>query len=70
MTLPPSSDSSVDAATPALGYAANVITVVTLAFFALVLFIFWLGGLGERGAAEVHGHAAPVIAGGRDDMRA
>jgi len=63
-------DSSVDAATPALGYAANVITVVTLAFFALVLFIFWLGGLGERGAAEVHGHAAPVIAGGRDDMRA
>jgi len=27
-------DSSVDAATPALGYAANVITVVTLAFFA------------------------------------
>jgi hypothetical protein len=63
-------DSSVDAATPALGYAANVITVVTLAFFALVLFIFWLGGLGERGAAEAHGHAAPVIAGGRDDAHA
>jgi cytochrome bd ubiquinol oxidase subunit I len=63
-------DTSVDAATPALGYAANVITVVTFGFFALVLFIFWLGGLGERGAAEAHGHAAPAIAGGSDDTRA
>jgi len=62
-------DTSVDAVTPALGYAANVITLVTLGFFALVLFIFWLGGLGERGGAEAHGHAAPVIAGGRDDAR-
>ena len=61
---------TIDAATPALGYAANVITVVTLGFFLLVLFIFWLGGLGERGAAEAHGHAAPVMAGGSDDARA
>jgi hypothetical protein len=44
--------------------------VVTLGFFLLVLFIFWLGGLGERGAAEAHGHAAPVMAGGSDDTRA
>src|SRR6266566_4383716 len=57
-------DNSVDAVTPAIGYAANMITVVTIAFFALVLFIFWLGGLGEKGGAEAHGHAAPVIAGG------
>ncbi|PYO13353.1 MAG: hypothetical protein DMD75_05850 [Candidatus Rokuibacteriota bacterium] len=57
-------DNSVDAVTPAIGYAANMITVVTIAFFALVLFIFWLGGLGEKGATEAHGHAAPVIAGG------
>jgi hypothetical protein len=57
-------DNSVDAVTPAIGYAANMITVVTIAFFALVLFIFWLGGLGEKGRAEAHGHAAPVIAGG------
>jgi len=36
--------------------------------FALVGFIFWLGGLSEKGKAEAHGHApAPVIAGGRDD---
>jgi hypothetical protein len=60
-------DTSVDAVTPALGYAANVITVVTLVFFALVMFIFWLGGLGEKGSAEgAHGHAAPVLAGGSD----
>ena len=59
-------DNSVDAVTPAIGYAANMITVVTIAFFALVLFVFWLGGLGEKGKAEAHGHAAPIIAGGSD----
>jgi cytochrome bd-type quinol oxidase subunit 1 len=60
-------DTSPEAVTPALGYAANVITVVTLAFFALVMFIFWLGGLGEKGSPEgAHGHAAPVLAGGSD----
>jgi len=60
-------DTSAEAVTPALGYAANVITLVTLAFFALVMFIFWLGGLGEKGSPEgAHGHAAPVLAGGSD----
>ena len=60
-------DTSPEAVTPALGYAANVITVVTIVFFLLVSFIFWLGGLSERGkAAGAHGHAAPVIAGGSD----
>jgi cytochrome bd-type quinol oxidase subunit 1 len=58
-------DTSAEAVTPALGYAANVITIVTIVFFALVMFIFWLGGLEEKGKAEGHGHAAaPVIAGG------
>src|SRR5439155_2049375 len=61
-------DNSVDAATPAIGYAANMITLVTIAFFLLVLFIFWLGGLAEKGRAEAHGHAAPVIAGGSGPM--
>src|SRR6185369_11221867 len=53
-------DTSVDAVTPALGYAANVITIVTLVFFALVMFIFWIGGLGEKGHAGggAHAHAA------------
>ena len=60
-------DTSAEAVTPALGYAANMITVVTLAFFALVMFIFWLGGLGEKGSPEgAHWHAAPVLAGGSD----
>ena len=59
-------DTSPEAVTPALGYAANVITVVTIVFFLLVSFIFWLGGLSERGKAGSHGHAAPVIAGGSD----
>jgi len=47
-------DSSPDAVTPALGYAANVITVTTFLFLAMVMFIFWLGGLGSRGHEEVH----------------
>ena len=52
-------DTSVDAVTPALGYASNMITLVTIVFFAFVMFIFWLGGLSERGAAGAH---APVVA--------
>ena len=44
-------DTSPEAFTPALGYAASVITVVTTIFFALVMFIFWLGSLGEKGKA-------------------
>jgi hypothetical protein len=60
-------DTSVDAVTPAIGYAANMITIVTIVFFALVMFIFWLGGLGERGKEGAHGHAPiPAIAGGSD----
>jgi cytochrome bd ubiquinol oxidase subunit I len=60
-------DNSVDAATPAIGYAANMITAVTIVFFALVMFVFWLGGLGEKGKEGGHGHAAmPVFAGGSD----
>jgi cytochrome bd-type quinol oxidase subunit 1 len=55
-------DTSPEAVTPALGYAANVITIVTIVFFALVMFIFWLGSLGEKGNAQAH--AAPAIAGG------
>ncbi|MBI4560541.1 MAG: hypothetical protein HY724_00745, partial [Candidatus Rokubacteria bacterium] len=71
-------DTSAEAVTPALGYAANMITVVTAVFFALVLFIFWLGGLGEKGKADtgVPGHPsetgrgkshAPAITGGSGD---
>jgi hypothetical protein len=47
-------DSSVDAVTPALGYAANVITVTTVLFLGMVMFIFWLGGLGSHRPDEAH----------------
>jgi cytochrome bd-type quinol oxidase subunit 1 len=63
-------DTSVDAVTPALGYAANMITIVTIVFFALVMFIFWLGGLSEKGEAGAHRAAAmAAFAGGSEDPR-
>ena len=46
-------DTSPQAATPALGYAANMITVCVVIFLSLVAFIFWLGGLTERGGQVV-----------------
>ncbi len=36
------------AATPALGYAAIMISTCVLIFLSLVAFIFWLGGLAEK----------------------
>jgi cytochrome bd-type quinol oxidase subunit 1 len=45
-------DTSVDAATPALGYAAIVISVCVLVFLSLVAFIFWLSELGTPKAVE------------------
>jgi hypothetical protein len=56
-------DASPDAVTPALGYAANVITVTTVLFLGMVMFIFWLGGLGSHRPDELHA-AEPVVAGG------
>jgi hypothetical protein len=50
-------DMSSQAATPALGYAANMISLCVLIFLGLVAFIFWLGGLAERSA-----HGAAVVA--------
>jgi hypothetical protein len=41
-------DNSAQAATPALGYAANMITACVVIFLGLVAFIFWLGGLAEK----------------------
>jgi len=35
-------DASVDAFTPTLGYAANVVSVATILFMAIVIFVFWL----------------------------
>ncbi len=41
-------DTTPYAATPALGYAAIMISACVLIFLALVGFIFWLGGLAEK----------------------
>jgi cytochrome bd-type quinol oxidase subunit 1 len=41
-------DTSEWAATPALGYAAQIISVCVLIFLGLIAFIFWLGGLVEK----------------------
>jgi hypothetical protein len=46
-------DTSPDAFTPALGYAANMISLCVLIFLSLVAFIFWLGGLAEK-ASHAH----------------
>jgi cytochrome d ubiquinol oxidase subunit I len=41
-------DTSPYAATPALGYAAQVISACVLLFLGLIGFVFWLGGLIEK----------------------
>ena len=53
-------DTSNYAATPALGYAANMISVTVVIFLSLVAFIFWLGGLSERSVNKSAGGAVPV----------
>jgi len=45
-------DNSVDAYTPTLGYATQVVSATVLIFFVLIGFIFWLAGLsGKKGPA-------------------
>lgn len=39
-------DNSADAFTPTLGYAANVVSVGTIIFMAMVIFVFWLSEVG------------------------
>jgi len=50
-------DTSQSAATPALGYAAQMISVCVLIFLALVGFVFWLGGLAEKSTFVSTGNA-------------
>lgn len=66
-------DTSPWAATPALGYAATIISACVLIFLGMISFIFWLGGLVEKpvlaaeaaktraaGAATAMPHPAPA----------
>jgi len=43
-------DNSVDAFTPDLGYAANIVSIGTILFMAMVIFIFWLNAINSRRA--------------------
>lgn len=45
-------DQSVDAFTPTLGYAANMVTLTVVIFMALVIFIFWLSSFASKKAAH------------------
>ncbi len=44
-------DYSPGAFTPTLGYAAKIVTVTTLIFFVMVVFIFWLDNLSRKKSA-------------------
>lgn len=56
-------DTSPEAWTPALGYAAKMISTITVVFFALVVLIFWLGGLGEKKKPPAAIPASPMARG-------
>jgi cytochrome d ubiquinol oxidase subunit I len=53
-------DTSEHAATPALGYAANMISLCVVIFLGLVTFIFWLGGLAEKAAGKAEPADMPL----------
>jgi cytochrome bd ubiquinol oxidase subunit I len=59
-------DTSPDASTPALGYAAIMISTCVLIFLGLIAFIFWVGGLVEKPALATSHTTEPrlVPAGG------
>ena len=46
-------DNSPDAFTPTLGYAANVVSVGTILFMAMVIFVFWLSQVSTRKSSVV-----------------
>jgi len=41
-------DASPDAYTPGLGYAANIVSIGTIMFMAMVIFVFWLSTISGR----------------------
>ncbi len=45
-------DTSTGAATVSMAYMARVVAGIVAAFIALVAFVFWLAGLGEKGEVE------------------
>jgi cytochrome bd-type quinol oxidase subunit 1 len=62
-------DTSVDAFTPTLGYATQIISVCVLLFFSLIAFVFWLASLhdkpdwgGAPSAPDAHAHEPKKVA--------
>lgn len=53
-------DYSVDAFTPTLAYAANVVNITVLLFLALNAFIFWLAEFSAK-KEEVHAHSGEKV---------
>jgi cytochrome bd-type quinol oxidase subunit 1 len=53
-------DTSPDAFSPALGYAAIVISVCVIIFLCFIAFIFWLGEVGERYVKRVKSPREPA----------
>ena len=45
-------DNSADNFIPSIGYAGNMMTVATISFLLLVLFIFWVASLGDTKQAH------------------
>jgi cytochrome d ubiquinol oxidase subunit I len=41
-------DNSIDAFTPTLGYAANIVSIGTIMFMVMVIFVFWLSQVSTR----------------------
>ncbi|MBO6573892.1 MAG: cytochrome ubiquinol oxidase subunit I [Rhodothermales bacterium] len=50
-------DVSVDAFTPTLGFASNVVSVIVLIFFVFIAVVFWLAGLSSKKPWEPKGPA-------------
>ena len=66
-------DTSAYAATPALGYAAQIISVSVLIFFAMISFVFWIGGMiakPEFVAAEEEAEIPGAVEADRSDPEA
>lgn len=51
-------DNSAEAYIPTIGQAGNTITVITLAFMAVMVFVFWLSRLGATKQADPAGQGA------------
>jgi cytochrome bd-type quinol oxidase subunit 1 len=57
-------DTSVDAFTPTLGFATQVVSVTVLIFFLLIGFVFWIASLHDKPDYQAQGTAPPELATG------